>query len=161
MLPNTKRMEVHYLEFLIDKLRMEKELKGISEENSLTFPWCAKFFKKFPWLFQVLEDFLRKKKQWFSRFSRICGNPATIRSSLIKPLKLVHLRCIHFLHFGQRIESVHIRSKITVWVHSSILLLFLQYMILFLCTLILESWISRPNFQASFFLLLLRLTLLN
>ena len=38
MLPNTKRMEVHYLEFLIDKLRMEKELKGISEENSLTFP---------------------------------------------------------------------------------------------------------------------------
>ena len=31
-------MKVHYLEFLIDKLRMEKGLKGISEENSLTFP---------------------------------------------------------------------------------------------------------------------------
>ena len=31
-------MKVHFLEFLIDKLRMEKGLKGISEENSLTFP---------------------------------------------------------------------------------------------------------------------------
>ena len=31
-------VKVHYLEFLIDKLRMKKGLKRISEENSLTFP---------------------------------------------------------------------------------------------------------------------------
>ena len=30
-------MKVQYLEYLIDKLRMEKGLKGISEKNSLTF----------------------------------------------------------------------------------------------------------------------------
>ena len=55
MLPYTKGMKVHYLEFLIDKLRMEKGLKGI------------------PRLFEVFKDFLKKK--CFSRFSRICGNP--------------------------------------------------------------------------------------
>ena len=39
VIPYTKGMKVHYLEFLIDdKLRMEKGLKGISEENSPTFP---------------------------------------------------------------------------------------------------------------------------
>ena len=38
VLPYTKGMNVHYPEFLIDKLRMEKSLKGISEENFLTFP---------------------------------------------------------------------------------------------------------------------------
>ena len=32
VIPYTKGMKVHYLEFLIDKLRMEKGLKGISEE---------------------------------------------------------------------------------------------------------------------------------
>ena len=76
VLQYTKGMKVHYLEFLSDKLRMEKGLKVIAEENSLTFPWCVKFFKKFPWLFQFLKDFL--KKQCFSRFFRvymICGNP--------------------------------------------------------------------------------------
>ena len=33
VLPYSKGMKVHCLEFLIDKLRMEKRLKGISEEN--------------------------------------------------------------------------------------------------------------------------------
>ena len=31
-------VKVHYLEFLIDKLRMKKGFKGILEENSMTFP---------------------------------------------------------------------------------------------------------------------------
>ena len=38
VLPFTKIIKVHYLEFLIDKLRMEEGLKGIPEEKSLTFP---------------------------------------------------------------------------------------------------------------------------
>ena len=38
VLQYTKGMKVHYLEFLSDKLRMEKGLKVIAEENSLTFP---------------------------------------------------------------------------------------------------------------------------
>ena len=37
VLPYTKGMKVHYLQFLIDKLRMENGLKGISKENPLTF----------------------------------------------------------------------------------------------------------------------------
>ena len=31
-------MKNHYLEFLIDKIRMEKGSKEISDEKSLTFP---------------------------------------------------------------------------------------------------------------------------
>ena len=59
VLPYIKGMKVHYLEFLINKLRMEKGLKGISEENpdfsmtcqsfqknSLTFPGFQRFFVK-------------------------------------------------------------------------------------------------------------------
>ena len=38
VLQYTKGMKVPYLEFLSDKLRMEKGLKVISEQNSLTFP---------------------------------------------------------------------------------------------------------------------------
>ena len=37
VLPYTMGMKVQYLEYLIDKIRMEKGLKGISEKNSLTF----------------------------------------------------------------------------------------------------------------------------
>ena len=46
VLPYTMGMKVQYLEYLIDKLRMEKGLKGISEKNSLTFFFFAKVFKK-------------------------------------------------------------------------------------------------------------------
>ena len=43
----TKEVKVHYLEFLIDKLRMEKGLKGISEKNSDFSMMCQIFQKTF------------------------------------------------------------------------------------------------------------------
>ena len=44
VLPYTKGMKVHYLEFLIDKLRMVKGLKGISEENALDYSIMCQIF---------------------------------------------------------------------------------------------------------------------
>ena len=43
----TKEVKVHYLEFLTDKLRMEKGLKGISEKNSDFSMMCQIFQKSF------------------------------------------------------------------------------------------------------------------
>ena len=60
VLSYTNGKKVLYPEFLFEKLRMEKRLKEISEQNSLTFPRCVKFFKNVPWLFQVFKDFLKK-----------------------------------------------------------------------------------------------------
>ena len=74
VLPSTKIMKVHYLQSLIDKLRMEERLKGISEEKSQTFH-VSNLSKHVPDFFQVFKDFFKKK--CFSRFSRVCGNPAT------------------------------------------------------------------------------------
>ena len=48
-------MKVHYLEFITDKPRMEKGLKGISEENSLIFYDVSNLSKNFP-------DFSRSSK---------------------------------------------------------------------------------------------------
>ena len=38
VLPYIKGMKAHCVEFLINKLRMEKRLKGISEGSPPTFP---------------------------------------------------------------------------------------------------------------------------
>ena len=48
-------MNGHYLEFLIDKCRMEKKLKGISEKKFPDFSMSAKFFKKNPLLSRFSE----------------------------------------------------------------------------------------------------------
>ena len=60
VLPYTKGMKVHYLEFLIDKLRMVKGLKGISEENALDYSIMCQIFKKisltFPGFRRLFDD---------------------------------------------------------------------------------------------------------
>ena len=61
VLPYTKRIKVHCLEFLIDKLRMEKGLKGISKFPEFSM-MCQIFQKNFPDISRFSKTFLKKTK---------------------------------------------------------------------------------------------------
>ena len=70
VLPYTKRIKVHCLEFLIDKLRMEKGLKGISKfpEFSMMCQIFQKISLTFPGFQRLFEEKKTKKNSVFPGF---------------------------------------------------------------------------------------------
>ena len=70
-------MNGHYLEFLIDKCRMEKKLKGISEKKFPDFSMTCQIFQKKSLTFQVFRNSL-KKDCVFPGFPGFPGSVATL-----------------------------------------------------------------------------------
>ena len=106
VLPYTKGMKVHYFEFLIDKLRMEKRLKGISKKSPDFSRFSKTFCKKM--YSQVFQDLCQRCKYWRNTLRRQPSLPVQLRNMFHSTDEL--LRTNNSVEGSHKAFQVHISS---------------------------------------------------